>query len=51
MKLDELKKELAEKETMKERTQTFFHQLTGQIIMLKEMIKKEETIKVEEIKK
>ena len=51
MKLDELKKSLAEKETLKQRTEAIFHQLTGQIILLAELIKTEEdNTKKEEIK-
>ena len=42
MELEELKKQLAEKEIMKERTEVIFHQLNGQIALLRDIIKQEE---------
>ena len=40
--LENLKKQLAEKEALKERTEMIFHQLVGQISLLQSLIKEEE---------
>lgn len=42
MKIEDLKKELSEKELAKEKLTILLHQTIGQIIMLKDLIKKEE---------
>ena len=42
MDIKELKKQLAEKETLKEQTFIIFQQLTGQISLLKDIITQEE---------
>ena len=40
--LENLKKQLAEKDVLKERTEMIFHQLVGQISLLQSLIKEEE---------
>ena len=50
MNIEDLKKDLIEKEEMKQRSEIVFHQLNGQIALLKDLIRKEENSKREENK-
>jgi len=42
---DELRKELNEKEALKAKTELIFHQLTGQIALLRDLLNREEAPK------
>ena len=44
MTVENLKKQLVEKEQLKERTEMIFHQLVGQISLLQDMIAKEQEV-------